>query len=256
MRRRPLIGLFLVLAICVSFASQALTFGNAPQSEPTVQYADEISRQISTQEWLGPLASIALSPFFGLTCLSGAATFGPDWLRERSLLFSENSPMNNPYLFWTMSALTILTSLPRFTKLSKPIALLAENLEAYSAIIILVVMKFASPSLSSAGTESVPVAGVSDPILQAGMLAYSTDVVLSIAAAVNLIVINTIKLGTEFVIWLVPIPFIDSVLEIFNKTACAALAALYAYSPFLASCLNLLLFALCAIISTPSSALR
>ena len=72
------------------------------QIDPTaaVAAASGISRQVSTQEWLGPLSAIALSPFFGLACLSGVATYGPDWLQSRSSLLGESSPLNNPLLFW------------------------------------------------------------------------------------------------------------------------------------------------------------
>jgi hypothetical protein len=57
-----------------------------------------------------------------------------------------------------------------------------------------------------------------------------------------LIVINTIKLAIEFLVWLIPMPFVDSVLEILNKSLCAGLAAIYAYSPFLALLVSLMLF--------------
>ena len=35
--------------------------------------ADQLARKISSVEVLGPLAPVALSPFFGLTCLSGTS---------------------------------------------------------------------------------------------------------------------------------------------------------------------------------------
>ncbi len=52
---------------------------------------EKIAEQIGASEWLGPLAPVALSPFFGLATLSGIATYGPDWLQQRSALFSEAS---------------------------------------------------------------------------------------------------------------------------------------------------------------------
>jgi hypothetical protein len=223
------------IASATATASSATT---APQPEAIV-YAQQMSTQLSTQEWLGPIAAIALSPFFGLACLSGIATYGPEWLQQKSAFLSSESPMNNPFLFWGMTVLTVITSLPRFTKISKPLSLLAENLESYSAIIILVVLKFAaSVSMESPGSADIA--------LNAGFLSVSNDVMFSIAAAVNLIVINTVKLAIEFFVWLIPLPFVDSVLEILNKSLCAGVAALYAYSPFLASLINLLLFIVCA----------
>lgn len=229
----------LVVVVQISTATAMTTSATATAQTEAVIQAQQMSKQLSTQEWLGPIAAVALSPFFGLACLSGIATYGPEWLQQKSIFLSGDSPMNNPFLFWVMAVLTVITSLPRFTKISKPISLLAEKLESYSAVIILVLLKFAA----SASMEPPPSVEIA---LSAGILSVSNDVMFSIAAAVNLIVINTVKLAIEFLVWLIPIPFVDSVLEIFNKSLCAGLAALYAYSPFLASLVNLLLFVVCA----------
>ena len=207
--------------------------------------ASLLAKQVSTQEWLGPLAAIALSPFFGLACLSGVATYGPEWLQNRSALVGPSSPLNNPLLFWMMLGLTIATSLPRFTKVSKPIALVVEKLELYSAVIILIASKY----LSDASSGSDPsIALVGDPILRAGFATMPLDVLLSIAAALNIIVVNTIKLAFEILVWLIPIPTIDAILEIANKSVSASLMALYAYSPLLSTALNLLIFASCCLV--------
>ena len=232
-------GLSRIFWICLLVSIVHVSSAAATTQPEAIVYAQQVSNQLSTQEWLGPIAAIALSPFFGLACLSGIATYGPEWLQQNSAFLASDSPMNNPYLFWIMTVLTVVTSLPRFTKISKPLSLLAEKLESYSAVIILVVLKFAA----TASMESPP--DVATP-LNAGFLSVPNDVMFSIAAAVNLIVINTIKLAIEFLVWLIPIPFVDSILEILNKSLCAGLAALYAYSPFIASLVNLLLFVICA----------
>ena len=230
--------------IALSIGLWAASWGLA-QDHATREYARQVAQQVSAQEWLGPIASVALSPFFGLSCLSGLATYGPDWVRERSVVLGVASPMNNPWLFWTMAGLTLVTSLPRLTKLSKPVALVAENLETYSALIILLVMKFSSGMHTSTGDETLAMPLV---MVQAGIGSFSVDLLLSFAAAINLIVINTVKLAAEFFVWLIPIPFVDSLVEIANKSLCAALAGLYAYSPTLAAIVNLILFVSCAMV--------
>ena len=121
--------LLAVLWICSNTVSASQVDTTAVNTTAVVAGASFVSQQVSTQEWLGPLSAIALSPFFGLACLSGAATYGPEWLQSRSHLIDSNSPLNNPMLFWTVLGLTIATSLPRLTKVSKPIALAAEKLE-------------------------------------------------------------------------------------------------------------------------------
>lgn len=229
-----------VLVFCLLAAFSETANANQSGDHPA-ELARQLSEQLSTQEWLGPMAAIALSPFFGLACLSGIGTYGPEALRTQSAMLTEHGPMNNPYLFWSMVVLTIITSLPRFTKLSKPLSLLAEKLEAYSAIIILVSMRFFSLSGGQIG-DAMP------EVAMAGVGTWSVDVMMSIAAIVNLVVINTVKLAIEFLVWLMPFPLVDSVFEIINKSVCGALAILYAYIPLLSFMLNLCIFAACAFV--------
>jgi hypothetical protein len=140
-------------AVAAAFALLLLIWLNANvvaalqvDTTAVVAGASLVSQHVSTQEWLGPLSAIALSPFFGVTCLSGAATYGPEWIQSRSSLIGPSSPLNNPLLFWTMLGLTVATSLPRLTKVGKPIALAAEKLEMYATVIILISMRLFSTS--------------------------------------------------------------------------------------------------------------
>jgi len=144
-----------------------------------------------------------------------------------------------------MLGLTIATSLPRFTKVSKPLALAAEKLEMYSVVIVLIAMRFFSmPSIEPDGIAMLG----HEPIVLAGIASIPLDAMLSIASAINIIVINTVKLAIEFLVWIIPIPAIDAVLEVINKSIATGLMALYAYSPLLATLLNLILFACCAMV--------
>lgn len=207
-----------------------------------VQWTDSLSTQWA--EWLGPMAPVAMSPFFGLTCLSGVASYGPPWLQERSHLLRKGGPMDRPGLFWTMLALTVLTTLPRLTKVSKPLALLGEKLEAYSAIIILIAVRFLDAPGSTASPELA--AGEALPWVSAGIGSVSLELLMAAAAVLNIVVINTVKLFCEFVIWITPIPLVDAAFDLLNKSLCAGLMALYLWSPAAATVVNLILLAACA----------
>ena len=65
------------------------------------------------------------------------------------------------------------------------------------------------------------------------------------AAIVNILVINTVKFFFEVSVWLMPFPFVDAMLEAANKSVCAALMAVYAFSPMWATILNLVIFLAC-----------
>ncbi len=217
----------------------------------TQSASDSIRQQLSTSEWLGPLAPIALSPFFGLAFLSGVATYGPDWLQERSALFRTEGPLDSPWLFWTMACLAILTSLPRMTKVSKPISLAAEKLEAYSAVIIFLAVRWlGSTGIPDAGQPAISnLDQATHPLyLSAGIGTFSLQLAMSAFAAINILVINFVKLFFEFMVWLIPFPTVDALLEFGNKASCAALMTIYCYSPILATFINLLMLAFCGVI--------
>ncbi|GAB5406980.1 MAG: hypothetical protein Aurels2KO_52110 [Aureliella sp.] len=197
---------------------------------------EQLTNQIAASDWLGPLAPVALSPFFGLAMLTGAATYGPDWLTERSGLLNAGGGFDSPTLFWIMAGLAVLSSLPRLSKVSKPIALACENLETYSSVIILLCIRMFVTEQATAEDGAA---------LQAGLPA---DILVSIAVALNIIVINGVKLFFEFMIWLVPFPSIDAILEAGNKVLCAALMGLYMFSPTLATLLNLFVLAICVLV--------
>lgn len=209
-----------------------------PLSDREKQAVEQLTHSISSTEWLGTLAPVALSPFFGLTCLSGLAIVGEDHLPEDHFLRSASTPLRNPLVFFTFLALTILTSLPKFSKVSKPFAQAVDSLEAYSAIIILLVIRYLG-SVEVGGTEQVAV------VYQAGIFEFSAETLLWLATAINIVVINTVKFFFEILTWITPVPFLDAIFELCNKALCAGLMAIYTYSPTLATVINLVLLALC-----------
>lgn len=218
-----------------------------PALDPTTLAASQaVGQQLSASEWLGPLAPIALSPFFGLATLAGIATYGPEWLQQRSAIFQANGALDSPLLFWSMAALAVFTSLPRLTKVSKPISLAAERVEAYSAIIILIAVRMFGSQFQAA--TDIGNAQADQMILSAGLGSVSLNLMMSAFAALNVFVINIIKLLFEFFVWLIPIPAIDAVVEICNKSLCLGLMSLYSYSPWLATLLNLTILGICLVV--------
>jgi hypothetical protein len=197
-------------------------------------------QSISASEWLGPLAPVAISPFFGITCLAGLSQFGSDYLPLNNFI-SNNAVLKNQYVLWVFMGLTLLTSLPRLTKVSKPFAQAMDMLETYGGIITIIILRFAS----AVPVEPDAEVAMAATYMQMGWMTFPTDVMFSIAAIINIIVINSVKFFFEVLVWLVPFPFVDALLEIANKSICAGLMAIYAYSPMLATILNLVLFAAC-----------
>lgn len=235
----PVFYRLLSLIVCAGFLA------TAEQSDlSTVQdaispadhlLADQLTDSISNTEWLGVLAPIAISPFFGITCLAGMSQFGEEWLGMNSFI-STNPVLHDPAVFWIFFGLTILTSLPRLTKVSKPLAQAADQVETYSAIIILLIIRFMATTTPGEPEQIV---------MQMGMFSFTADVLMSLAAVINIVVINTVKFFFEILVWLTPFPFVDALLEVANKTACAGLLAIYAFSPLIATTINLVMFAIC-----------
>ena len=200
--------------------------------------ADEIVGSVKASEWLGPLAPIAISPFFGIACLCFISQFGGSYLPLNSFI-STNPVLNNPTVLWVFVGLTLLTSLPRLTKVSKPAAQAIDQVEAWAGIITLLIIRFAA-------SASPEVAELSqDQMVQMGVLSFTGDTLMMIAAAINVFVINTVKFFYEVLVWLIPIPFVDALLEAGNKLTCAGLMAIYAWNPVAATIINLLIFAAC-----------
>ena len=194
-------------------------------------------------DWLGPLAPVALSPFFGVMCLSGLALWGPEWVTDNALL-GQSGPLQSELVFFIFLGLALLTSLPRLTKVSKPFAQAVDRLETYAVIVILLVLKFVS-SLDGQGVDSAP---TEVAMIQLGVFSFTVDTLLALAMIVNVLVVNSVKFFFEFLIWLTPIPLVDAIFEVCNKTLCATLMAVYAFSPTIATVLNLMILFVAAIL--------
>lgn len=253
-----LVGLLCALPMSPCIAQDALPDGStdSPAVEAIEQLAieDKLESNLRVEDvaaastwiqstgvvdWLGPLAPVALSPFFGVTCLSGLALWGPEWVTDNALIGSA-ATLRNQRLFVVFLGLTIVTSLPRLTKVSKPIAQALDRLETYSVILILLAVKFLATGQSA---DDTPVA-----MVQLGVISFTADTLLALAMAANVLVISSVKFFFEFLVWLTPIPLVDAIFEACNKLVCAALMAIYAFSPTLATCINLFILLIAAVL--------
>jgi hypothetical protein len=133
--------------------------------------------------------------------------------------------------------------LPRLSKVSKPVAMAVDKLETYSVVIIVILMRIFAvndPGIQESTTL------LASPYLTAGVTSIPIDIVLAIASAINILVINGVKLFCELAIWLTPIPLVDVTVEVINKGLCVGLISLYCWSPLVATIVNLILLAICA----------
>ncbi len=238
------------ILLAVSCALVGVARAGQAESDPILSHevsatdiagATELVHALPLTDWLGPLAPLALSPFFGITCLSALSLWGSDWLPVHSGLIGPQSPLASPVVFFSFLLLTILTSLPRLSKVSKPFAQAVDHLEAYAGIATILLLKILIP-LSTGGDEPAVA------YVQAGVLSVTLDALLMAAMALNIIVVQTVRFFFEFLIWITPLPFIDAIFEVANKMTCAALMALYAYSPSAATALNLAIVAACLVV--------
>ena len=169
------------------------------------------------------------------------ALYGGQHVSPDNPFLGEDSALRNPILFWTFVFLTILTSLPRPTKVSKPFAQAMDQVETWAGIITILVLKVISIS-GDPGIEPDAV------VLQAGFLSASADTLLMVASVINIVVINMVKFFFEMLIWITPIPFLDAVFEVVNKTVCAGLIGIYVWSPTVATLINLVMFSACLMV--------
>lgn len=232
----PTLFLLGVVFAVQSYGSVTDAAQRNPVSSQELAGAAEAVQALPIADWLGPLAPMALSPFFGITCLSGLALFGGEWMPIQSGLLHPDGPLASHAVFWTFLTLTVLTSLPRLTKVSKPFAQAVDHVEAWAGIATMLILRVV-----------MSVDGPAEEVAyyQAGMLSVTADVLLMIAMTINVVVIHAVRFFFEFMIWATPVPFIDACFEVLNKAVCAGLMALYAYSPTGAAAINLVMFAAC-----------
>ena len=237
----------LLPATAISSRAQELSSDEVGSHQSSRQFsaadvvgAQQFGETLGVADWLGPLAPVAVSPFFGIACLSGMALYGQGWIAADNAFLGEGSPLNNSGVFWTFLILTLITSVPRLTKVSKPFAQAIDQVETWAGIITMLTLRF----MIRAETPDVAEMAV----IQMGFVSFSVDSLLMIAAIINIVVINTVRFLFEVLIWITPIPTVDAIFEVANKTVCAALMVVYGFSPTVATVVNLAVFAVALVL--------
>ena len=202
--------------------------------------AQELVSNIPVTEVLGPLAPVALSPFFGMACLSGTSILSSHNLLPENDFLTGNEALNNPMVFATFLLLTIATSVPRFTTVTKTVAEATDQLETYAGII-----SYGAVFMMS---DFHIMGEASDVVYTAGIISFSQETLLLAVFAINIFVISSVKFFFELLVWISPIPLLDAAFEFCNKTLVAVLAIIYAFNPWLALVINLVLFGICLLI--------
>lgn len=207
------------------------------QATADLAVADKVADAVPWSEVLGPLAPIALSPFFGMACLSGISLLTTRGVLPDNSFLHGHPVLTHPWICFAFLGLALFTSLPRLTKVSKPLAQFCDFLETYAGVVAVIVVQVVA---RFAQTEPPP-----DVILPAGLGTVTLSTLLAALSIVNLLVIQAVRFFFELLVWLSPVPALDALFEFANKTACAGLMFLYAFSPWLALLINLVLFLIC-----------
>lgn len=238
-RRSVLIGLIGVLVLTGIFSIRPAGAANKVDRAALERDSAKVNQAVETYgltEMMGPLAPVALSPFFGLACLSGLSCL--NILPENGFI-SGNEVLNNGGVFFLFAALAVITSLPKMMTVSKVFAEAADQLETYAGIISYGVILLAAKAGDGVEQQAQAV------VFSAGIFSFTYNGLIAIAAAINIIVINTVKYFFELLVLISPIPTLDAIFECANKGVCFVLVAIYAFSPWLAMALNILLFLIC-----------
>lgn len=202
--------------------------------------AQRLVEKYGITEALGPLAPVAMSPFFGLTCLSGTSILS-DWgvLPENDFL-KGNDVLNNWLVFLLFGALTVATSLPRLVSVSKVFAEAMDRVETYAGIVSYAVILMAAAQNQPDQGQAV--------VYSAGFISITQSGLLAIAATVNIFVISSVRLFFELLVLISPIPTLDAIFECTNKGVAGIIACIYAFNPWLAFVLNIVIFLICLVI--------
>lgn len=251
---RSALALIFIVAIGLSSAPPGLTSSAAAADgafslDGEVQKGEQMVQALGITEALGPLAPIALSPFFALTMLSGASILAgtgilPDFVANNPIM-GTSSVLNNGFIFAGLLLLSLATAAPKLTKVTKPFAQAVDQIEAHAGIISIVAVQLLS-QLQLGETANAEQANV--VLYQAGILSFTQTTLIAAFSAINIFVVNTVKFFFEVLILLSPFPGVDAAFEAANKGVAGFLVAVYVFNPWVAAGLNLLIFFLSLLI--------
>lgn len=189
---------------------------------------------IPLEEALGPVGGIAVSPFFGITLTSAASLAANEGMFPNNDFFRTNKLLGSWWAFGFFLLLTLLTSFPNAFKGIKWLGLIIGWIEDHSTLIVLGSIIVVTVSSSTSPVEQ--------PMVDAGFVHVSYGILLMILAGINFFVVKTVRYFFEILIFLSPVPFLDTIFEIGKKGTAFGLFALYAFNPWAAFGLNMVLF--------------
>lgn len=244
---------FLIVLLLTMLIFQAVVMASRAYDKKNLTTSDKAKAAALTQtvqkwkftEVMGPLAPVALSPFFGMACLSGTSMASSNgWFgMEPNGFLAGSDVLNNPLVFIAFLGLTVLTSVPKLTTVSKAFAEIGDQVESYAGLIsYLVIFSLAGTAANNA------VAATSQVVCIAGIFDVPLEMLLMAAMAVNFIVIYTVKFFFELLCLITPVPFLDAAFEVANKVAVAVLVYIYGRNPYVSLLINLVLFLICLVI--------
>lgn len=225
----PALLLFLALGSATNCAG--LLRSTLPEA---YQKTDQVGRFLPPFEVLGPIASVAVSPFYGMALLSGAALLSDRGLLPRNEFLRRSRVLKNPLFFGCFALLALLISLPRFTKITNSLGTVLGYLEDRAALICLLVLNVLVVLDSS----------LFETTQERGWQTIAWESALSVLAIVNFFVLRTVRFYVDLMIFISPLPFVDAALEMAKKVGSTVLLVLYAYFPGAAAGFTLLWFAL------------
>ena len=199
--------------------------------------AEKLVKKLNTTEVLGPLAPVALSPFFGLTCLSATSILSSKGVLPENEFLVGNEALNNPTIFVIFLGLTVLTSAPKLFTASKVFAEITDRIETYAGIISYGAIIMFAKNAQQSPEEVV--------VYSAGIITFTHSGLLACAAAVNIFIISSVKYFFELLALISPIPTLDAIFVITSKAIAGLLAAVYAFSPAAAFVLDIIIFLIC-----------
>ncbi len=235
-----ILGFFVIFLVCGGMGG-GIGYTRDSAGED-VAAGKELVERIGVEEVMGPLAPVALSPFFGMTCLSGTSILSSKGMLPENSFLTDNSALNNGGVFLAFLGLTIITSIPKLSSGSKIFAEAVDQLETYAGIVSFAVVYL----LADFGLDEA--AKGADVVYQAGVISFTKETLLLAAALCNIFVINAVKYFFELLVLISPIPLIDAFFEAANKAFAGGLALIYAFSPGAALVIDLILFGLCLLV--------
>ena len=140
-------------------------------------------------------------------------------------------------MFLAFLVLSLATSIPKLTTASKVFAEVTDQLETYAGIISYGVILLLAGQGQGPEQEAV--------VYSAGIFTFTQQTLLAAVAAINILLISTVRFFLELLALLAPIPTLDATFECANKGVAGALAFVYALNPWLAFAINLLIFLIC-----------